>query len=151
QANAKDKELVARANQLIETTLRNFILQQHQTAQNSRVPAAQKAAKQGYELYFNTFKDGAKVDEMHFFYAELLFDMGEFETAAVHYAWVTENAPNSPYFEKSTLNTVLATEKGLPKEEELKKQVGESVEPRPFNHKIAAFETAALRYIKAFP
>lgn len=151
KVNAKDKELVARANQLIETTLRNFTLQQHQTAQNSRVPAAQKAAKESYELYFSTFKEGQKLDEMHFFYAELLFDMGEYDAASYHYGWVVENAPRSPYFEKSVLNTVLAAEKGLPKEEELKKQVGESLEPVPFNKKISTFESATLRYVKAFP
>ncbi|NJL24568.1 MAG: tetratricopeptide repeat protein [Calothrix sp. SM1_5_4] len=151
RANAKDKELVARANQLIETTLRNFILQQHQTAQNSRVPAAQQSAKQGYELYFNTFKEGARLDEMHFFYAELLFDMKEYENAVNHYAWVVDNTPNSKYFEKAALNTVLAAEKGLPKEEDLKKNVGESVEPQPFNRNIALFESAAIRYIGAFP
>ncbi|MBX3021530.1 MAG: tetratricopeptide repeat protein [Bdellovibrionales bacterium] len=151
QANAKDKELVARANQLIETTLRNFTLQQHQTAQNSRVAAAQKAAKQSYELYFSTFKEGPKIDEMHFFYAELLFDMGEFDAAAQHYGWIVDNAPNSPYFEKSALNTVLAAEKGLPKESDLKKNVGDSLEPVPFSKPVAVFEAAASRYTKQFP
>lgn len=151
KANAKNKELVAKANQLIETTLRNHILQQHQTAQNSRVPTAQTEAKQGYELYFQTFKEGPKLDEMHFFYAELLFDMKDYEAAAHHYAWVVDNAPNSPYFEKATLNTVLAAEKGLPKEEDLKQQVGEKLEPVPFSKNVAVFESAALRYIKAFP
>jgi len=151
QANAKDKELVSRAYQLIETTLRNHILQQHQTAQNSRVPAAQKAAKLGYELYFQTFKEGAKLDEMHFFFAELLFDMKEYETAVMHYAWVTDNAPNSQYFEKSTLNTVLAAEKGLPKEEELKKMVGDSLDPFPFSKNVDLFIVSAGRYTKAFP
>ncbi len=151
EANKKDKELVARANQLIETTLRNHILQQHQTAQNSRMPAAQKAAKDGYELYFSTFKNGGKLDEMHFFYAELLFDMQEFDQANVHYSWVVQNSPNSPYFEKAALNTVLAAEKGLPKEESLKKMVGDSLEPVQFDVKIQAFESAAARYMTSFP
>ncbi len=151
EANKKDKELVTRAYQLIETTLRNHILQQHQTAQNSRVPAAQKAAKLGYELYFQTFKDSSKLDEMHFFFAELLFDMKEYEVAAAHYAWVTENAKNSPYYEKSALNTVLAAEKGLPEEAQLKKMVGESVDPQPFDKNIKAFEVAATKYVKDFP
>lgn len=151
EANKKDKELVTRAYQLIETTLRNHILQQHQTAQNSRVPAAQKAAKLGYELYFQTFKDSSKLDEMHFFFAELLFDMKEYEIAAAHYAWVTENAKNSPYYEKSALNTVLAAEKGLPEEAQLKKMVGESVDPQPFDKNVKAFEVAALKYVKDFP
>lgn len=151
KANAKDPELVAKANQLIEATLRNHILQQHQTAQNSRVPTAQKAAQQGYNLYFQVFKEGPKVDEMHFFYAELLFDMKEYPSAAQHYAWVTENASNSPYFEKASLNMVLATEKGLPEEAALKKMVGDSLDPVAFNPKISAFENAAVRYMKAFP
>ncbi len=151
EANKKDAQLVARANQLIETTLRNHVLQNHQTAQNSRVPSAREAAKKGYELYFHTFKEGAKLDEMHFFYAELLFDMGEFDTAAQHYAWVTDNAPNSPYFEKSSLNQVLALEKSLPKEETLKKAVGDSLEAQPFAKNVAAFEAASEKYVKAYP
>ncbi len=151
RANAKDKELVTRAYQLIETTLRNHILQQHQTAQNSRVPAAQKAAKQGYELYFQTVKEGQKLDEMHFFFAELLFDMKEYGPAMAHYNWVVENAPNSQYFEKSSLNTVLAAEKGLPQEADLKKMVGDSLEPFPFDKNVKNFQIAAERYMKNFP
>ena len=113
--------------------------------------SAQKTAKSGYELYFATFKEGAKLDEMHFFFAELLFDMGEFDAAAEHYGWVIDNAPKSPYLEKSTLNMVLAAEKGLPKEDELKKNVGESLDPKPFSAKVATFEKAANRYMGAFP
>src|SRR6185312_4174174 len=62
KANAKDKNLVAKANQLIETTLRNHILQEHQTAQNSRVPEAQREAKAGYELYFQTMQPNSHFD-----------------------------------------------------------------------------------------
>jgi len=151
KANAKDKDLVAKAHQLIETTLRNHVLQMHQTAQNSRVPEAQKSAKAGYELYFQTFRQGAHLDEMHFFYGELLFDMGDYELAAQHYAYVAENSPKSQYYEKSVLNTVLAYEKILPKEEDLKKMVGNSVDPVPFNRTVKSFEGAALRYMQAFP
>ncbi|MGZ3721544.1 MAG: tetratricopeptide repeat protein, partial [Bdellovibrionales bacterium] len=151
QANAKDKELIAKAHQLIETTLRNHVLQQHQTAQNSRVPEAQKAARAGYELYFQTFREGAHLDEMHFFYGELLFDMGDFDLAATHYGYVAENFPKSQYYEKAVLNTVLAREKNLPKEEDLKKQVGEKLEAVPFNQTVRGFEVAADRYVKGFP
>jgi TolA-binding protein len=151
KANKKDQQLIARANQLIETTLRNHVLQNHQTAQNSRVASAREAAKRGYDLYFQTFKEGAKLDEMHFFYAELLFDMKEYEAAAQHYAWVADNAPNSHYFEKASLNQVLALEKDLPKEEQLKKMVGDSLDPQPFSKAVAEFEVATSRYVKAFP
>ncbi|MGZ5522893.1 MAG: tetratricopeptide repeat protein, partial [Chthoniobacterales bacterium] len=151
KANAKDKELIAKAHQLIETTLRNHVLQQHQTAQNSRVPEAQKSARAGYELYFQTFREGAHLDEMHFFYGELLFDMGDYDLAATHYGYVAENAPKSQYYEKAVLNTVLAREKGLPKEEDLKKQVGDRLEPVAFNTNVKGFEVAAIRYVNGFP
>jgi cellulose synthase operon protein C len=151
QANEKNKELVAKATQLIETTLRNYILQQHQTAQNSHAEYSQKLARSGYELYFNTFKEGAKLDEMHFFYAELLFDMQDYERAAYHYSWVAENAPKSKYYEKSLLNAVLALEKKLPSTNEIKKLVGDSKEPIEFDKVVKAFERASLNYVQAFP
>ena len=151
RANAKDKDLLARANTLIETTLRNFILQQHQTAQNSKVAEAQKSARQGYELYFTSITGSPKMDEMHFFYAELLFDMGEYDAAVDQYTWVTKNAPKSKYYEKSVLNTVLAAEKGLPSEADLKKMVGQSVDPVPFSKQVANFESSAIRYTEAYP
>lgn len=151
KANAKDHELVAKAHQLIETTLRNYVLQLHQTAQNSRVPTAQKSARSGYDLYFQTFREGAHLEEMHFFYAELLFDMGDFAQAAENYSYVVEHAPKSPYYEKAVLNTVLALEKGLPKEDQLKKQVDGKLDSVPFGKNVSDFEVASDRYIKDFP
>ncbi len=151
QANSKNSELVAKASQLIETTLRNYILQQHQTAQNSRAQYSQKLARSGYELYFTTFKDGAKLDEMHFFYAELLFDMQDYERAAFHYVWIGENAPKSKYFERATLNAVLALEKKIPTPEEIRKIVGKSTEPVEFDKVLKAFERASINYVQAFP
>lgn len=151
KANANNAELLAKANQLIETTLRNYILQEHQTAQNTRAEFSQKMAKSGYELYFQTFKQSARLDEMHFFYGELLFDMQEWERAAYHYLWVNENAKNSKYYEKATLNALLALEKNLPTAEEIKKIVGQSTEPVEFDKSIRVFEKVALLYIKDFP
>jgi tetratricopeptide (TPR) repeat protein len=151
KANAGNAELLGKANQLIETTLRNYILQEHQTAQNSRAEFSQKMAKSGYELYFQTFKASSRLDEMHFFYAELLFDMQDWERAAFHYLWVNENAKNSQYYEKATLNALLALEKNLPSSEDVKKIVGQSTEPVEFDKTIRVFEKVALIYIKDFP
>lgn len=151
KANGNNKDLVAKSNQLIETTLRNFILQQHQTAQNSHSPSAQKIAREGYELYFQTFKESPKLDEMHFFYGELLFDLKDFERAAYHYDWVSENAVKSKYYEKSVVNSILAFEKRLPEPEEIKKIVGNATDPIEFDQTIKAFEKAALRYFQAIP
>lgn len=151
RANSEGKELVAKAQQLIETTLRNYILQQHQTAQNSKASYSQKQAQSGYELYFSTFKQSPRLDEMHFFYGELLFDMQDWERAAYHYLWISENNPKSQYYEKATLNALLSLEKRLPTAEEIKKIVGDSTEPVPLDKTIQVFEKVALRYFKDFP
>jgi len=149
--NSENKELVAKVNQLMESTLRNHILQIHQTAQNSKASFSQNRAKEAYQLYFKKFESGEKIDEMHFFFAELLFDMGEYEGAAYHYSWIVQNAEKSQYLEKARLNTVLALEKALPSEEELKKRLGDSLEPVPLEKNVKNFIIASRQYNQAFP
>jgi tetratricopeptide (TPR) repeat protein len=148
KSNSSSKELMAKSTALIETTLRNHILRQHQTAQNSHSPDAQKYAREGYQLYFDTFSKSSHIDEMHFFYGELLYDMKDFDRAAEQYGWVIENAPKSKYYEKSIVNCILAIERRLPKPEEVKQIVGDSTDPVEFTDTIKAFEKAALRYFQ---
>ena len=151
EANRKNKELTSRASVEIEATLRNYVLQQHQTAQNSRAKTAQKRARQGYELYFKHFSKNAKVSEMHFFYGELLFDLADYPRAAFHYNWVVENDKKSEYYEKALLNTLLALEKKLPDANGIKKIVAGSKEPVEFPKNIKKFVIAAKRYFTAIP
>ncbi|MCB0363474.1 MAG: tetratricopeptide repeat protein, partial [Bdellovibrionales bacterium] len=136
KTNSRNTDLINKASQLIETTLRNYILQQHQTAQNSRAENAQAMAKSGYELYFRVFKESPKLDEMHFFFAELLFDLKDYARASDHYLWVAENAPKSAYFDKSVLNAILSLEKNLPTSDEIKKIVGNTTTPVEFDATI---------------
>jgi cellulose synthase operon protein C len=105
--NADQEETRNRANETIEFTLRNYVLAQHQSAQNARTKGTQARAREGYDLYLSGFKKSPKLDEMQFFYGELLFDIGDYLEAAVHYEWVIENAPRSKYFDKSLLNSLL--------------------------------------------
>lgn len=151
RTNKDNQQLVLRSGELIEVTLRNYILQQHQTAQNSRAPNAQKQALSGYDLYMNTFEKTPKMDEMRFFFGELLFDMGDYNRSAAQYVWVYENASVSKYAEKSLLNALLALEKGLPTTEEIKKLVGQSLTPLEFDRNVQNFEKVATVYLKKFP
>src|SRR5690606_25208167 len=131
--------------------LRNHVLQQHQTAQNSRTKSSQQLARSGYELYFTTFEKAPKNDEMHFFYAELLFDLGDYEKAATHYNWIISHTPNSTYFDKAVLNSLLAYEKRLPSEDRIKKVIGDRTDPIEFDDRIKDFEKAAYRYFEKAP
>lgn len=151
KANAKNAKLVGDMAKLQETTVRNNVLQLHQTAQNSRVEAAQKAASAAYAQYFRYFPKTDRTVEMRFFYAELLFDMERYEDAAKLYAWVAEHDETGKYKERSVVNTLLALEKDLPTTQQIDEKRGKSVEPIPLDPPVARFEKAAIKYVETLP
>ena len=151
ERNKNDQAFLDNAYKLREQTLRNYILQQHQTAQNSRAPYSRQTALEGYQLYFQEFSDSPQASDMHFFYGELLYDMAKYDEAATQYQWVAENAPQSKYGTKSAQNVLLSIEKALPKDEDMQKRVGDSVEPIPFDPRVEKFLSAAAWYTQKFP
>ena len=150
-ANQSDKAFVDNSYKLREQTLRNYILQQHQTAQNSRASFSQKSGLEGYQMYFQEFPDSVQVADMRFFYGELLYDMGRFEEASLQYSWVVENAPKNKFAAKAGQNIILAAERALPKDEELQKRVGDSIEPIAIDPKVERYIKAATLYLSKFP
>jgi cellulose synthase operon protein C len=149
--NKDDQAFVENSNKLREQTLRNYILQQHQTAQNSRAAFSRQAASDGYKIYFQEFADSPQAADMHFFYAELLYDMGKYDESSTEYSWVAENAPTSKFAAKASQNILLSIEKALPKDVELQKRVGDSIEPIPMDPKVERFIKYASWYIQKYP
>lgn len=151
-AQTQDKpELIANSFKLRETTLRNYVLQQHQTAQNSRAPFSQQQAQEGYELYFREFAQSAQYPDMKFYYGELLYDMGKFDEASTYYLWVAENAPQSKFYDKAAQNLIHTAEKGLPTDQEMAKRVGNSIEKISLDPRVEKFMRAAQWYMQKFP
>jgi len=151
QANAGSKDLIDNSYRLRETTLRNYVLQEHQTAQNSRAPFSQNLALEGYNLYLGEFKDSPVIADMHFYFGELLYDMKKYEDAGAQYRWVVENGKGSKFYSRALENTVLALEKDLPSDAQLNKQAGKSIEPIPLDPRVDRFIQAAQLYISQFP
>ncbi len=151
EANAKDKKLLADTAALQETTLRNYVLQLHQTAQNSHAEFSQQAANSAYALYFKSFPNSPQLVEMVFFRAELLFDMNKYEEASKLYTYVADKEPTGKYYEKAVINNVLALEKDLPSTKEIEDKRGKSIEPLPLDPAGQRFEKGANRYLAAFP
>jgi tetratricopeptide (TPR) repeat protein len=150
--NAKNTKLLADTEKLQETTLRNHVLQLHQTAQNSRTQFSQQAANSGYNLYAKYFSNSPKGVEMYFFHAELLFDMARYEEASRYYTFVSDKgAAGNSYYEKAIINNLLALEKALPSPRDIEAKRGKSLEPIPFDPPVASFEKGAIKYIGAFP
>lgn len=150
-ANKNNKELVDNSYKLRETTLRNYVLQQHQTAQNSRAPYSQAQANEGYQLYLKEFPDSATIGDMHFYYGELLYDMQKYDEAAMQYKWVVDNAPQNKFYGKAAQNLILAVERSIPSDQEMQKRVGNSVDPVPLEPKVERFITAGKWYVEKFP
>ncbi|MBX3018619.1 MAG: tetratricopeptide repeat protein [Bdellovibrionaceae bacterium] len=151
QANKANKDLVDNSNKLREQTLRTWVLQQHQTAQNARTPFAQGLAYEGYRLYLTEFGSAPQAPDMHFYYGELLYDMGRFDDAGARYKWVVDNAPTSKFAAKAGENMVLALEKNVPKDEEIVEKVGKTVDPVPLDPKVEKFVQAGAWYVQKFP
>lgn len=149
--NSGNKEFITNAYKLQEQTLRNYTLQQHQTAQNSRAPFSQQQASEAYKIYIQEFSDSANIGDMHFLFAELLYDMGKFDEASTHYQWVIDNSPNNKYYAKAGQNLLLAIERTIPKDEDLQKRVGDSVEPMQMDANVAKFVKTAEWYVEKFP
>lgn len=150
-ANKNSKELIDNSNKLREQTLRTWILQQHQTAQNARTPFAQGLAYEGYRLYLTEFGAAAQAPDMHFYFGELLYDMNRFDDAGARYRWVVDNSPTSKFAAKAGENMVLALEKNVPKDEEIAEKVGKTVEPVELDPKVEKFVAAGAWYVQKFP
>jgi len=150
-ANKGDENYIKNCDQKREQTLRNYILQQHKSAQNVRVESARRAADEGYKLYFQEFFKFAQAGDMHFLYGELLYDLGRFPEAAAEYLAVINLFSKNQYFEKSAQNVLLALEKGLPADDELQKRLGHSATPVVLDKNINQFINTSKWYLKKFP
>lgn len=151
KANQQNQELVDNAMKLREKTLRNWTLQQHQTAQNSRTPHSRKMAGEGYQLYLAEFVNFPQSADMRFYYGELLYDSKKFDEAGIQYKWVVDNAPQSKFYETAATNLLIAVEKSLPPDKELSKKSDKDLEPVPFSPTVDRFIKASQAYLEKFP
>jgi TolA-binding protein len=149
--NRTNKELIDNSFKLRETTLRNYVLQQHQTAQNSRAAYSQGTANEGYNLYIQEFPNSPMVADMHFYYGELLYDMQKYDEASAQYKWVVENGQKSKFFDKAAQNLILAVERGVPPDKEMQKAIGDSLDPVPLDPRVERFIKVGQWYVEKFP
>lgn len=150
-ANSSNTELMDNSYKLQESTLRNYVLQHHQTAQNTRAEFSQDAALSGYAIYLAEFKKSPSYADMKFFHGELLFDMGQHQKAAAEYRWVAQNGVGSKYYDKAFVNLLLSLEKTLPSDEAMSQRVGKSTEPVEIDKRVVAFIAAAEDFINKNP
>lgn len=151
KTNAQNKKLLDDSYTLRESALRNFVILLHKNAQNTQRKNDLAATRQAYEFFLSKFPDAPKSNEMRFFYAELLYSLADFPDAAREYRTVADKEPKGKYFEQAVLNTLLALEKGLKNDDQIRELVGENLGPVPFGPAELAFMDSGERYLKFFP
>ena len=153
-ANKANAKVIKDNFDLQESTLRNHTLQLHNQALNARTKYTKKLAAGSYKMYLSYFRGAKNYSEMRFFYAELLYDLQEYQKAAEQYEWVAVNDKKSKYFKNAVENNVLAREKKVPSNEQMEARrlsLKDKLSPIPLTPPVKKFERAALLYLKAFP
>ena len=151
RANSRNKRLVQKSINLIEVTLRNYSLKNHQTFRISKNSKERTIALNLYKMYFAEFKKSKHASQIFFFYGELLFDSKKYIQAVKAYEDVIINYPNTKYIQPAYINQILALEKTLPSQKEINKIINGSESNIEFPDNIKAFIKVSLRYLKKFP
>ena len=150
--NKSDQALLDKAFGLMENTVRNHAVRMHQSYKKSNDAGASRDAVQSYQLYLSYFGDSEKIDQIHFYYAELFFEMKQYDAAAKQYALIMKQYPNSKFLETASLNNVLVHEKRLPSQKQIEKTMGGDTKKFvKFPDSVEKFQSAVGQYIKKFP
>lgn len=145
-ANNPDKKKVREALQKAELSLRSHVLKVHRQGQERKQRTRLQRAEKGYNIYLSKFKGHKNYDEMSFFFAELLYDLNKYKEAYAQYRKVLNNV-KSAYRKKAYLNSILSLEKTLPKEADLRKQVGRTTKVLPLNSNETKFIAEGNSYL----
>ena len=151
EAHSDDTGLIRETREKMEVTLRKYSLRNHQTFRKTRTDRTRLLALSFYQMYFSEFKDTEHLDQMHFFYGELLFDSGKYVEAVKKYEEIIKRYPKGKYTSTAYTNQILAMEKTLPSAKEIKRITGKGKGAVDLSWKVQAFIKLALRYLNKFP
>lgn len=109
--NEDKKAIVDRARTIAEDRMRNLVTDYHQYAQKFKRVDDYQLARDIYAEYLKAFNDSESAYRLQFFYAEILFDLGEWEKAARAYDATVERDPKGEYTKNAAWAAILSWEK----------------------------------------
>ena len=148
--NRSNKQLVKKSEDLMEVTIRNYVFRMQHAFIKTKRKSNRDQALLGYKLYTQVFPRSPFNSDIRFHYGELLFDMNQFEKAAEQYGIVVRKHPKSKNHHAAALNQVLALEKKLPSEKQVKALV-KGKKLLKFSPLLKKFEKAVEEYMKFYP
>jgi len=141
--SSKNRKKVNESLKKAEISLRSYVLKLHNQARESKSKAKMLRSEKGYRIYLKNFEKDEKSDEMRFYYAELLYELGAYKDAYTAY----QEVGKSKYKAKANLNSVLSLEKLIPKDEEVRARVGKSTKEYPLSQDEKRFIESAQAYL----
>jgi len=109
--NSSNPDAVERAVTIAEQRMRALVTDYHQYAQKFKRVADYQLARDIYAQYLQVFPKSDDAYRLNFFYAEILWDLGEWEKAAEQYDSVVARDAKGQYTRECAYNAILAWEK----------------------------------------
>lgn len=109
--NEGNKNAVERARALAESRMRELVTEYHRYAQKFKKYDDYALARDIYGDYLQAFPDSDQAYRLSFFYAEILWDLDEWEKAATAYDNVVKMNKEGQYTRTAAWNAILAWEK----------------------------------------
>lgn len=109
--NESNNAAVERARAIAESRMRELVTDYHRYAQKFKKVEDYEVARDIYAQYLQAFPDSDSSYRLNFFYAELLWDLGQWREAAAQYDAVVKRDAKGEYTKTCAYNAVLAWEK----------------------------------------
>ncbi|MBI5508782.1 MAG: tetratricopeptide repeat protein [Deltaproteobacteria bacterium] len=127
QHNAGNKEILEKAFDTVEQELSNLVTEKHKEAQQTKLVDTYKLARDIYKEYLDKFTKTENSYKFRFFYAEILFELKEFEDAGVEYGKVVAENAKGEFVKPAAYTAILAWEKVY---SGVKEEVGKKIEEK---------------------
>ncbi len=109
RANAGDEVALERASQTVEERLSALVTEKHREARQTKLAETYKLARDIYKRYLDAFPESENAYKFRFYYAEILFELKEFEAAATEHDRLA--AMDGEFQKPSAYSAVLEWEK----------------------------------------
>ncbi|RME19519.1 MAG: tetratricopeptide repeat protein, partial [Deltaproteobacteria bacterium] len=111
EVNKGNKLATKRAYAMVESALRDLVTTYHQEAQETNRWDTYNLARKLYSKYMEAFGDSQYAYKLRWYYADVLYKMGDFYGAAQQYAKVVETDPKGPFTAEAAYDAVLCWDK----------------------------------------
>jgi len=110
-ANQSNERALASAYDLSESAMRELVTDYHREAQNTKDVRTYRLAGNVYKEYLDSFADSEMAYSLRNRYADILWELEEWEQSAEQYELVYAADPEGNYAKSAAYNTLLAYEK----------------------------------------